>query len=79
MERSSRRATTRSPSFRLDKAPMMAISGSEPGSSKSSSRKVRSGAYSGPEARRVIPQADSPSAIRIGSSSGSTVAMRACG
>ena len=30
---------------------MMAISGSEPGSSRSSSRKVRSGAYSGPEAR----------------------------
>ena len=79
MDRSSSRATTRSPSFRPDSAPMMAISGSEPGSSRSSSRKVRSGAYSGPEARRVMPQALSPSANRRGSSSWAKVVMRAWG
>ena len=79
MERSSSRATTRSPSFRLDSAPMMAISGSEPGSSRSSSRKVRSGAYSGPQALSVMPQADSPPASRRGSPSGSRVSMRAWG
>ena len=50
--------------------------GSEPGSSRSSSRKVRRGTYSGPSARRVTDHACSPSSSLSGSSSGPTCWMR---
>ena len=72
-------ATMRSPSFRSERAPSRAIRGSEPGSNRSSSRKVRRGTYSGPEALRVMPQASSPSRRRRGSSSGDTSTILAWG
>ena len=78
-ERSISRATTRSPSYRAESAPIRAMSGSEPGSSRSSSLKVRRGTYSGPSARRVTAHAYSPSSSLSGSSSSSTFWMRACG
>ena len=55
------------------------MSGSEPGSSRSSSRQTRSGTYSGPLARRVVDHACSPSARRRGSCVGGISRMRACG
>ena len=78
-DRSISLVTTRSSSFRLDRAPSRAMMGSEPGSSRSSSRKVRRGTYSGPLARRVIDHASSPSSSRRGSSRSDTSWMRAWG
>ena len=71
--------TIRSPSFRFESAPIRAMSGSEPGTTRSSSLNVRSGAYSGPLDLRDIPHARSTSPSRRGSSSGGTSRMRAWG
>ena len=73
------RATSRSPSSRSDREPMTEMRGSDPWSSRSSSRKVRRGRYSGPRRRRFIAQACSPSASRNGSSSEETSLTRAWG
>ncbi len=66
-ERSSRRATTRSPSCSSERAPISAMRGSEPGSSRSSSRKVRRGTYSGPSARRprLLPLVDAQRVVLL--------------
>ena len=66
------RLTTLSPSSRSDSEPMTDIRGSEPWSSRSSSRKVRRGRYSGPRSRRSMDQACSPSLSLRGSSSAGT-------
>ena len=66
------RLITRSPSSRSDRGPMTEMSGSEPRSNKSSSRKVRRGRYSGPLSRRSMDHACSPSLSRRGSSSAET-------
>ena len=64
--------TTRSPSSRSDREPMTEMRGSEPWSSRSSSRKVRRGRYSGPRSRMSMDHACSPSLNLSGSSSAGT-------